>query len=215
VTTIPDQRRVISPFPTPTSIITDGDSLTYGTGVSVWSDTYPGQLSVSRGLAYRSQGTTPLGAAVINWGVSGSTVQNMIDFAATQVDLCYQAGAWVVMWGGTNDLFYGASAATVISRISTYCLARKNVGWRVCLVPITSRSDASTPGTFNADRATINTSTKANWRSYADAYADIAADPHIGYDGAETDTNYFTGLVHMIQPGYQIVKNLVNAALPV
>lgn len=179
----------------------DGDSLTDGT--------YGG------GTAYPAKVIAAIDLAIGNSeAIGGQTLADM-QSTATDVDAHYTdhrlQNPVVVAWGGTNDLFFGASAATTITRLQTYCNARRAIGWKVAVFTILPRSDPGTPGTFGADRATVNASIRANWATYADYLVDVAADSRLD---DETDTTYFhTDLVHLSDAGRQVVADLVVDAL--
>lgn len=179
----------------------DGDSLTdgtYGGGTS-----YPAKVVAAI--------TTGTGTSV---AIGSQTLADM-QSTATDVDGLYPdhrlQRAIVVAWGGTNDLFFGASAATTITRLEAYCNARRAVGWKVAVLTILPRSDTGTPGSFNADRATVNASIQANWSTYADYIVDVSADARLD---DETDTTYFhTDLVHLNDAGRQVVADLTVAEI--
>jgi lysophospholipase L1-like esterase len=121
---------------------------------------------------------------------------------------------YVFGFGGTNDLFFGASAGTVQTRYQDWCEARQAAGWKVIAFTILPRSDTSTPGTFETSRQTFNTWLRANWATFADALVDVAADTRIGDVNDELDTTYYsTDKVHLIAAGQAIVATLVADTL--
>lgn len=121
------------------------------------------------------------------------------------------------IWGGTNDLYFGATAAQVISRINTYVADRLAVGWQVIVLSILPRSAPGTPVTFEADRQTVNAALRATYpnataypRIYTGAspnviFCDVGDDPTIGLAGDETNPVYYSDLVHLTAAGYAIV----------
>lgn len=187
-------------------LICDGDSMTAGNGATAGLD-YPAQL-----LALLGSGWVKLNA-----GVGGQTLSDMQGDAASTLDpyrAALRAGRPVLIaWGGTNDLFGGASAATTYSRLVTYCQARQAAGWRVVVLTILPRSNVGTPGTFEADRQTVNTNMRTNWPTFADALADVAADARLGDAGDETNATYYADLVHLTDAGYAIVAGLAQTAI--
>jgi hypothetical protein len=54
---------------------------------------------------------------------------------------------------------------------------------------------------------------RAQWPTFADGLADVAADPRIGADGANLDPKYFVDLVHPTSAGYAIMAAAVAPAL--
>lgn len=146
----------------------------------------------------------------------GRTTANMIADAATRVDALYDAARpnnIVVAWEITNDLFFGASAATAYSNIVTYCQGRQAEGFEVVVLSVLPRSGVGVPSTFEADRQTVNTNMRANWASFADALADVGADDTIGVAGADLDTTLYVDGVHMTDAGYGIVAGIVKDAI--
>lgn len=184
-------------------VIYDGNSLTFGLQ-STGGNNYP---TYAQGIL----GSSYLG---YNTGVTSQTTAQMISDAAVQIDLERDAVLWsdqiVVCWEGTNDLYFGASAATAYSNIVTYCQARQAAGFKVVVGTILPRSNVGTPVTFETDRQTVNTNIRNNWATFADGLADIAADSRIGDAGDETNTTYYSAdLVHLNNTGYQIVGEIV------
>lgn len=185
-------------------IIFDGDSLTDGVG-STSGETYPKQTIDLLG------GTTAF--RYYNQGVSGQTTQQMIDDGVSQIDPLYSSfkrDNIVVLWGGTNDLYFGASAATTYSRIVEYATARRAAGYKVIVTTILPRSGGDIPGTFEADRQTVNTNIRNNWATFADAVADVAANTDIGEAGDDLNLTYYPDGVHLNNTGYAIVADLVR-----
>lgn len=131
----------------------------------------------------------------------------------------------LIAWGGTNDLYFGASAATTYSRIVTYATARKAAGWRVIILSILPRSAGIPPPTFEADRQTVNAALLADFPTatahtnitrggaYADFLINIGADTTIGEAGDELNTTYYADRVHLTNAGYAIVADYVKKAI--
>jgi len=145
-------------------VLCQGDSLTWGFGIAA-GQTYPHQLK--SGLDYRY--------LVVSCAVNG----NRIDAAAadaTQIDTVYNASITkniLVVWLGTNDLANGVSAADAYNALVAYCQARQAAGWSVIVCTCLPRSDVD----IAAARATYNASITTNWATFADALANVAADP--------------------------------------
>ena len=193
------------------NIVFDGDSLTNGTGSMPFnrfpnSNDYPSQVVGSldrRGTYY-------------NVGVGGQQVSAMITNGPANVDSKLVTGAAniVSLFGGTNDLYYGATDTTTYNRIVTYCQARRVAGWKVIVTTLTPRSDSGTPAGFDAYRLSVNASIRANWATFADGVADLGADANMGTSGQETDTRFFSGdHVHFSANGYRILAGYCLVAL--
>lgn len=186
-------------------IVGDGDSLTRGQGSTGGTNGYLVQMAVllGDGLA-GSDGWT-----VTNKGVDGQTLLDMAADAATDIDTLYDPDRdhnILCAWGGANDHYAGASAATIYSRLVSYCQARQAAGWKVVVLTMPSSSD------YDAKRSAVNDSIRANWRSFADALADQAADSRIGPDGSYGNP-YYNGDPHLNDDGYGITAHYVAAAI--
>jgi lysophospholipase L1-like esterase len=187
-------------------IVCDGNSLTAG---NVPQANYPNNCAGNLGANWK----------VTNYGVGGQITTAMTADAVAQVDPNYNAAYThniLCAWEITNDLFFGATAATAIANFKTYCAARKSAGWKVCVLTVTPRSEAGTPGSFEASRQTCNTELRnpANLGTYWDIVADVAADSRIGDAGDELDTTYYMAdKVHLNATGYALVGQLVAQAI--
>lgn len=151
----------------------------------------------------------------------------MASDATTQIDPLYYPPQRqvVIAWGGTNDLYFGASAATTYARIVAYATARKAAGWRVILLTILPRSNSGTPGSFETDRQSVNASLLADFSTataesgiwtgaaYADYLVHVGGDATIGDAGDENNTTYYLDKVHLTNAGYAIVADYVKKAI--
>lgn len=189
-------------------VIFDGNSMTLGNTLPQGAVNFPDQTIALLARPVLEQ----------NLGRSGKTIADMNADAAARIDPLIEKSRpanVVVCWEGTNYLRNGATAAQTITQLSTYCAARKAAGFKVVLLTILPCSYAGTPGSFEADRRTVNTSLRANWATYADALSDVAADARIGDAGDETDTAYYQDLLHMTQAGYAVVAGITKRAIEV
>jgi len=154
--------------------------------------------------------------SISNFGVSGQATPSMIADADTQIDPLFSINRprnIVVAWEGSNDLYFGATATEAYDNLVSYCNDRRDAGWKVVIVTLLPRSSSGTPGTFEADRQTVNANIRANWSTFADALADIAANTTIGEDGDETDTTYYSDAVHPTDAAYDIIAPIVADAI--
>lgn len=195
-------------------LVADGNSLTVGQGSTGGQD-YLQQLKT---LLTDTAPKVIADPVLANFGVGGQTTDAMIADAATQIDTTLAAvgtySAQVLLgWEGTNDLYFGATAQDAYDDLATYYAARKAAGWRVLAFTITPRSNSGTPSDFETKRQQVNALLRANWPAFADGLVDVAADHRIGREGAETDTTYYTDLVHMTNAGYAVVAELASAAV--
>jgi lysophospholipase L1-like esterase len=185
-------------------IIFDGDSMTEGVGSS-------------RGQNYPKQTIDLLGGTSVftyyNQAVSGQTTQQMIDDGVSQIDALHsnlKRANIVVLWAGTNDIYFGASAETTYNRIVEYAKARRVAGSKVVVTTILPRSNEGTPQTFEANRQYVNTRIRENWTTFADAIADVAANTDIGEPHDELNKRYYPDGVHLNNRGYAIVAHIVR-----
>jgi lysophospholipase L1-like esterase len=176
-----------------------GNSLTAGTK-STNGGSYPAQLSDA------------LPSTVVNYNVGrpSITTTEMIAEGATRVDAFYDAALSenvVVAWEVRNDIVVGGkTAAQAYANYVTYCQARQAAGWSVVAVTVLPSASLG-----DADRASVNASIRANWATFADALADIAADSRIGDNGDNADATYYNAdLIHMTNAGYGVVAEIVE-----
>ena len=169
------------------------------------------------GMPAQVMALLPGGLDMNNLGVGGQSTQMMAADAATEVDPLYDAGRpanILVCWEGTNDLIYGSArpydARQAYRHLAAYCKARQRAGFRVVICTVLPRGRSAA---FYEARNALNAELRANWRSFADALADVAANKTIGADGAETDTTYYRDTVHLTAAGYAIVAGVVADAV--
>jgi lysophospholipase L1-like esterase len=183
----------------------DGNSLTQGVGATGPSGGFVTQVTNALGSSWTTY----------NFGIASQVTTAMTSAGPTRIDpvLVGAKRKVVVVWEVTNDLYFGASAATAYANLVACCERHKSVGHQVIVMTVLPRSGGVTPGTFEADRQTVNTSIRTNWPLFADGIADVGDDPMIGVTGADTNTKYYTDLVHMTRLGYRIVANYVIEAI--
>jgi hypothetical protein len=192
-------------YPNPTKqIIFDGDSLTTGYACINHSN-FPGQLWGIMGRDWK----------IYNVCVAGQTLQNMQSDAATEIDPLYSASLEknvLVCWEGLLDVYYGATPETALTRMQTYCAARRAAGWKVVVLTCLPSLYIS-----NVNRATLNAGIRANWTNWADSLADIAADSRIGQDNSNDDATYFNNSdgnkTHLTPAGFAIVASITADAI--
>ncbi len=119
------------------------------------------------------------------------------------------ANICVAMAGG-GDLASGGDPQAVLDALRVYCAARRAAGFEVIVLTLLPRSD---PVGFDAARTVYNDMLRAQWPTFADGLADVAADPRIGADGANLDPVYFVDTVHPTSAGYAVMAAAVAPAL--
>lgn len=201
----------------------EGDSLTYGTGATTSTGSWPSQLLIALGRH--------LDFSV--FAVAGSAISGMVSRAAT-TDASYSATYArniLFAWCGTNDMGTSVNhdAATTYADLVAYCTARKAAGWTVAVFTILPRSDGGAGGSFEARRTTFNSSMRTDFNvatsdsrvwlpavstTYADVLVDVAADGRIGDSGDENDTTYYSAdKVHLNNTGYGVITEVAGVAL--
>jgi len=185
---------------TSSPLVCVGDSIIYGSasGVSfcsssnlVLNDTY-----------------TPYTVAI-----SGTTAQQWQTMADGFLQVAYAPMArhnTILYMAGTNDISVGATAAQTLDRVRSACLHWRAMGWQVIYIDMLDRS-----GLSNATITAFNNLVRSTWRSWADGFADVAADVRFGASGANANEVYFSSGVHPTLVGQNIllsyVSNAVNA----
>lgn len=190
-------------------LVTEGDSLTTGNGITAWSD-YPRQLA----LLY----TDNRMVSVVNVAASGNKLSDMASQAAAEVDSCYSASKPTnvcVIWGGTNSMYLGEdgdfSGANAYELLAAYCQDRREAGYSVVVVNALPRQNVGTPEGFEDERVIFNASVAANWRTFADALADVAADARLS--DPTNGAYYNADKVHLVAAGYGVVASVVKSAV--
>ncbi|HZK58293.1 MAG TPA: SGNH/GDSL hydrolase family protein [Cryobacterium sp.] len=192
-------------------VICDGNSMTIG---HPWEE--PGSLDPT--APYPAQLQALLGDTwlVRNDGVDSQDIDSMIADAATQIDPLYDANRMqnvVVCWEGTNEIYFHDDGASAAAKLAYYCTTRKAAGFKVVILTVLPRSGSGVPADFETQRGICNTAIRANWRTYADALCDVAADPLIGDAGDEMNTTYYPDRVHLTKAGYGIIAAAVQGSL--
>lgn len=180
-------------------MICDGNSLTAGQG----GTPYPTTLGTLLGPT----------ATVTNKGVGAATTAARAADAEDDIDAYYNqyVDNIAVLWEIRNSLYYGETLETVKTQYQNWCQGRRDAGFAVVAVTLL-------PGTANlnwdeTNRQAINTWLRANYTSFADGLADVAADTRIGDAGDNLDGTYYTDGTHMTSAGYAIVAGIVKSTI--
>ncbi len=192
-----------------------GDSITKGEGSSnsgffntLNGYVYPGYVARNMGEAFTGY----------NLGVGGRRVDQMITQAVTDFPTSFVTGFQnvLVVLGGANDIIQSNGTVSEIhDRLKTLCKYAKTVNSN-CKVVICTILPASqiSAGRFNYNRNQINSLIRANYRDYADVLCDLATDSNMGFDGAEFNTQYYSGdNIHPSNGGYKVVGDLVAKSI--
>lgn len=147
-----------------------------------------------------------------NVGLSGDTVNQMNTDGATQVDVNYR-GTFnkniAVLWGGVNDASAGASAATLYSRIQTWCNARRAAGMKtIVCTEIDCQSAALNAVSWHSTLyPALNALIVAGWTTFADGLVNLGADSRLQ---DANDLTYFNAdKLHPNATGKAVIGSLV------
>jgi lysophospholipase L1-like esterase len=158
---------------------------------------------------------TPAGLLVVNTAVPGQTTADMIMRGPSVVDVLHASRGVniVVMWEGTNDLYFGATPQIAYQHLVEYALARKRAGWKVVVLTLMPRTGVNTRKDFEVVRQSLNAMIRANWRTFSDQLADVALDPRFGAPDAELNPRYFEDGTHLTQYGIEHMAHLATPAI--
>ena len=196
------------------NVVFDGDSLTFGYQ-SAFSG---GNAPVER--HYPTQLANPSWRHVAgrNIGVAGQTLaqcnSNFATRGAIQYDNTnYPGKNYVVIWGGTNDIYVDAqTGAQAFARLQTYAATVKAAGFKVIACNMISR------GQFNSTqegyRQDFNAAFAADSTTFDGGRVFLDSQPGIGGVGAYSNATYFdTDQIHLTTAGYGIVAAAVRSVL--
>jgi len=175
--------------------------LTAGDGSSGPSTTYPGQLA-----------TALPDYDIVNGGLSGDTIANMVSTGTTTVDRPSfgpdRSLNILVLWAGTNDLFAGGTAIDAYANITTFVGDRRTYGWDkiILCTPIVR----SAPAPFETERISLRSLILANVGTLADAVVDLDVAGLTDYTNLVT---FNPDQTHLTDVGYGLVKDEVYDAV--
>lgn len=107
---------------------------------------------------------------------------------------------------GTNDILLGLSdGATTYANLKAWCLARHTPGKKLIVCTLPGWNDG--PWGKEAERVIYNDLIRANFADFADACADLGADPDIGTFAIGP---YFLDNVHLDTAGYAVLAGIVH-----
>jgi lysophospholipase L1-like esterase len=200
----------VPPTGTPTTplILFVGASMVYGLGVPR-TETFPAQTMAL---------LAPTMYDAVNLGVmEGVTLAELLPRAPKTIDPLYAASRSknILVLGGTNDLGAGATVDEAFARMVIFCQARRRVGFKVVVLTILPNSVPLSGGrTYENERQHYNANIRSELASYADALADVSADPTIGAAGAQMNREYYqSDGTHPTAKAYAIVARIVKAAI--
>jgi lysophospholipase L1-like esterase len=186
-----------------------GDSLTAGNQTSpvAVANTYPNQALTTLGA-----GNAKAVAAKSGMRLDQIQAAYLADTLRYVTAMGRPANLCVTVWGGTNDLAAGASAATVLSRLEAICAPLKTAGAKVNVLSCIANNGLTSPQ--NTERVSFNTSLNsafptataytrvyaaAGGTTWADTLTDVAANPNLT---DPSNATYFSDGTHLTTLGY-------------
>ncbi|HUO30311.1 MAG TPA: SGNH/GDSL hydrolase family protein [Bryobacteraceae bacterium] len=143
--------------------------------------------------------------------ISGTTAQQWQTMADGYLQLAFAPLArhnTILFMAGTNDIANGASASQTLDRVRSAALHWRALGWQVVYIDMLDRA-----GVSNATITSFNNLVRSTWRSWADAFADVAADSRFGASGANANSIYFNSGIHPTLVGQNILLGYISHAL--
>lgn len=191
-------------------VVFSGNSIVAGQGVTPGTEDFP---SVALTLLNTPAAWKKPHIRAYNKGVGAQTTAQMLTGDRVAVDRKlspYHPANVVIIFEGSNDLYYGASAATTLANLlEAYALqCAACPGAIVGVGTILPRSQLATPPTFNADRATVNTGLRA---ALGSRVVDFAANATMGPDGASDNVTYYQDGTHPTVAGHAILGGIAAA----
>jgi hypothetical protein len=190
----------------PTRFVFVGDSLTAGTFninyltypywlTNAWKDSrivLATNLAVGGSTIYH-----PSGAATLTngWGVVSS-------FAPRG-----GTNAWLFVWSGINDLYFGASADSIIAEYSNYLAKAHAAGFSNIVFTVTDRNNFGSPTTQEQARAGVNA-----WIRQT-PLADVVVDVASLFPTFDPGTSYQVDGVHFTANAHAYIARVVQSSL--
>lgn len=159
-------------------LIADGDSITRAFGLA------PNESWFSRAVA--SSTLSDLNFDSYNSGVDSATVADMLGNVTTEVDAKYRdsarfiisstVGNIAILFGGTNDMYFGADETTTRQRQLNWLAGRRAAGFKTLIGTMLRRNPLDVPVNFETYRQTNVAFWRANWQTYCDGLIDWCDD---------------------------------------
>jgi lysophospholipase L1-like esterase len=187
------------------NIVFAGDSLTAGNGGSQPYTTYAAISLQQAGYDVK----------YVNLGIGGQTAATLLSNAST-IDSHYDSARTNIaaLEIGTNDPYFGATAAATYSTLQSLWSGRKSSGFKVIAFTITPRNNSGTPANFDQTRNTINDNIRSALPSLVDAVVDIGGSTPMGNPYFLTDPTYYNSdQVHYTDVGYNIMGSIFSSTV--
>lgn len=200
-------------------VVFAGDSLFFGTGTTTpATDSIPAQTAGILGAPWDLE----------NLGINGYRWSDMADLEPGRINYgLYGPDRSLnvcVAQGSINELRQGMSAASIYARAVDFCAKRKAGGFLTVLGAPTAAFDSASDvprqdllALFRADFS-VATADHRVWLpgpgvTYANSFADLAADPTIGSLADLANTTYFADQLHPTTAGAAIAADIYALAI--
>jgi lysophospholipase L1-like esterase len=147
-------------------------------------------------------------------GVSGGTIQESRASMTTDLIPYLNNGDIVEIWKGTNDIFFGRTAAQINGDIDAVCTAIRGTGKSVKIVLTTVINRLTWTGGMGAHdgaesgvQATVNTHIRGLVGTLADAVFDAQANTNLRTTSTAPNTYFQSDGVHLTTAGENIISD--------
>lgn len=174
---------IVHLFSGQSQILCDGDSITEQFGATYNQGWVP--------TAFKSFPTSKM----LNLGVPGQSMTSMTGNVTTKIVSRFSASYSkniVIVWGGTNDITGGATAASTYTSLQSYTSTAKAAGFKVIWATMLPRTDLS--GAAQVQWTAYNTLIRAatlGQSNTADALADVQSNATMGPLAAASNTSLY------------------------
>lgn len=182
-----------------TNVITDGNSLTAGTG-AVKTTNYPAQLDALLDTSY----------TVTNKGINGITSQKLVTQFEQNILPLYKQGQTniIVFWESRNDLYNLRDINLVYDDLINYCIVARSYGFKVIIIDMLPSwnaiyiNDTTIVGYhhFDSDRLNFNSIVANTASIIADGYVPIGEHSLLGTLGQNENVGYVFSHLHAPKP---------------
>jgi lysophospholipase L1-like esterase len=173
-------------------------------------------ISAGLGSTSTNQGTSSIGWAYNTSGMRGGAT--LTSKAAADIDPLLSSDScgsgnppFLILFAGTNDIYYGSSGAATYEVFQTYIASRIAAGWPPSKIVVSTMLPRTG---FETDRTTYNEGLIAGAATYGNNLARLDVDVNIGCAECNTNPLYYGDAVHPNNTGQQIVANIICSAIP-
>ena len=144
--------------------------------------------------------------------ITAALVAQQASYRTTALYRPYAGQNAVTVWLGTNDIFFGATVAQTFQNFVACCQSARKDGYRVIAVTMLDRY--VDPTSYSTQSQALNTLIRAQWATFADGLADVAANPLLGATSAAQNATYFPDGTHpSALSNYNIIVPVLQRAV--